>query len=647
MHTGIRKGLAIMGLGVTVTCGAQTVEEFRGATATMRTPCLIDNTDAMTARERFFEQPRGVMVIPNIFERKLTHGPRGVYAPQDIVGELFGGSGYFPGPAESGGTPGDPNLAVGPTHTVAVINGRLQFHLKNGTLKTNVTPSSFFSGLAGASSAFDPRCWYDPYLQRFWIMYDSSDGSTFSYILIALSDDNNPEGTWAKWSLNYKLNGSTDSGRWADYPGFGGDQNIIMVTANMFSSSGSAYGKVRVMPKQQFVNGSSTITYTDFWSSNGVSDFSLQPARHIGTSAQAFLAAQSGSNRVAVYGVNNPLGTPTLTRKTVTVTSYASAAAAVQKGVTTTLDTLDLRIFDVSCRDNKLLVTHNISPRSQVRWYQINTAAMPGGSPTVTQQGNITDATGYLFYGALHMNQYGSIGTAVTKTSANDYVTLSYTGREAGDATGTMKPLTVFKTATLGYNGESPGSTVRWGDYQGGALDPSDDFTFWAIAMIPSSSSAWRTEIFSFTIGTQPSSLNGTVDLQQFGGNKNGLTATLEFRTPGTTTVVFSNLITLNAGGGYTIPTVPAGTYDVAVKFSHWLRAKFPSKVIAGGVNTVDFSLINGDAAGTNTVDLFGLNAILGNFGTADAQSDLDGSGVVDLFDMNIVLGGFGLAGEA
>lgn len=619
------------------------------ATVSMRVPMSLDTTQAMAARDRFVTPPIGVNVVRNRFFANFPGrtGPQFQAAP-DPVDVAFGGTAFFPGPSENGWTPGDPNLAVGPNHVVAAINGRVQILTKAGASQLNVTPETFFSGLAGVTGPFDPRCWYDPYANRFWVTYGASNASgSISYILVALSDDDNPNGTWAKWALNVTLNGTVDSMKWMDYPGLGGNQDIIMISGNMFPISGSGtYAKVRVLPKAQFLAGAGTLTYTDFWSSGALSgEFSLQPARHLGTSTMPFLAAVRSSNQLSVFGVNNPLGTPTLTKRTVSVTSFGAPASANQKGTTDTLDTLDTRIYDVSCRNNNLLVTHNISGGggSRARWYHVNTATMPA-SASLVQSGNIESATEDIYFAALHMNQLGNIGTAVTKSSANEYVSVYYTGRESTDTLGTMKPLTLAKAGTVGYTGEG-GTTNRWGDYQGGGLDPGDDFTFWAIAMLPSNASTWKTEIFSFTIGSLAATLTGNITLDQYVGSKAGLTATLDFRTPSTTTVIHSYPITLDASGNYNAGTVAAGTWDVAVKFNHWLRSKTSGTVIATGANTVNLTLINGDASPNNIVDIFDLNSILSVFGSPDPLADLDGSGTTDIFDMNTVLGVFGTAG--
>ncbi len=139
--------------------------------------------------------------------------------------------------------------------------------------------------------------------------------------------------------------------------------------------------------------------------------------------------------------------------------------------------------------------------------------------------------------------------------------------------------------------------------------------------------------------------VSGNVDLQNLAISPAGFSASIEFRTPSTLTVLYSDTISLDGSGNYSIPNVPAGTYDVAVKFSNWLRQVIPSVVVSSPTTTgVNFSLLNGDADGSNQVDLNDLNRVLTNF-TLSGDGDIDWDGIVALPDLNIVLVNFGLSG--
>lgn len=142
------------------------------------------------------------------------------------------------------------------------------------------------------------------------------------------------------------------------------------------------------------------------------------------------------------------------------------------------------------------------------------------------------------------------------------------------------------------------------------------------------------------TVGT----VMGHIDLQPY-GNPAGLGATMEFRSPGSTTPLFTRPITLDSNGNYTINSVTAATYDMAVKFSHWLR-KRATNVTVSGTTLVDFVCKNGDVAEDNTIGVFDLNGVLVGFGKTGDPADLDGDGSVNVLDLNAILVNFALIGD-
>lgn len=170
------------------------------------------------------------------------------------------------------------------------------------------------------------------------------------------------------------------------------------------------------------------------------------------------------------------------------------------------------------------------------------------------------------------------------------------------------------------------------GVYAGDSANASDHLAVWAVLDV--------------NAGAGLATVTGRVTLESYAGPA-GLSALMQFRSPGTQTVLHSDLATLNASGGYTLTGVPAGTYDIAVKFPNWLRQVLPNRVVVGPTTTgVDFTLRNGDADGNNSVDLADLNSVLTYFGNAGGAGDLTWNGSVDLVDLNIVLTNFGLQGD-
>ncbi|MHB1463135.1 MAG: autotransporter outer membrane beta-barrel domain-containing protein [Armatimonadota bacterium] len=110
--------------------------------------------------------------------------------------------------------------------------------------------------------------------------------------------------------------------------------------------------------------------------------------------------------------------------------------------------------------------------------------------------------------------------------------------------------------------------------------------------------------------------------------------------------VVTTSTAVLDAAAQFKVG-VPAGTYDVLAKSTHWLRVKAADVVVADVDVPVAMAPVNGDADGDNQVNLFDIVVLDQNFGSSDAMADLDCSGSVNLFDYVIIDQNFGAAGAA
>lgn len=151
---------------------------------------------------------------------------------------------------------------------------------------------------------------------------------------------------------------------------------------------------------------------------------------------------------------------------------------------------------------------------------------------------------------------------------------------------------------------------------------------------------------------------------------------TLEFRQPGTQTVVFRKTVALSVpqldGGiaSFKLNNIPAGTYDIAAKeyiqyftwdggrtfkFTRTLRALAPNVVVpANGTGSVvvSLTLFAGDADDDNEVTLFDFGLLVQAFGALRGDAnwsqavDFDGDEEITLFDFGILVQNFGLIGE-
>ena len=168
-----------------------------------------------------------------------------------------------------------------------------------------------FPGLGGSGStfgqAFDPKVVYDHFADRFVLTYLAVNTSIQeSYILVSVSDDNDPTGAWCNWAIRGDRNGSTPSGNWSDYQGMGFDNQAVYVVPNQFTWAGFfAYSKIRILPKSTLYNPScQAITWTDLWdirfptyqNNTAFNDFevaTIRPAVTFGTPGTEYFMASS------------------------------------------------------------------------------------------------------------------------------------------------------------------------------------------------------------------------------------------------------------------------------------------------------------------------------------------------------------------
>lgn len=147
--------------------------------------------------------------------------------------------------------------------------------------------------------------------------------------------------------------------------------------------------------------------------------------------------------------------------------------------------------------------------------------------------------------------------------------------------------------------------------------------------------------------------LSGVVTLGDYGGDYTTQSVRVRVLNPADHADIKAEVVVpLAADGWYEIAelAVPAGTYDIALKASHWLTSIVPNVSIPDGVaSTV---LRNGDVDGDDEVSLLDLGALLPAFGTVPGDSgwnpnaDLDGDGEVNLLDFGILVRYFGMMGD-
>ena len=392
--------------------------------------------------------------------------------------------------------PPDTMGAVGPNHLVSLLNSDFGvFSKTTGAVLQQISLQSFWGSLGKAAGEpanfpFDTKVIYDASSARFFAMTLGGTSAPNSWIMVAISASSDPTGAWSKWAIDADRDNDTQLfNNWADFPGFGLDENNLYVSANMFSINDFfQYGKIWVFPKAQLLSGSSSITWTEFRDPRG-SDFNMQPAHTFGAAPAEYFLFEGSSNHLLLARIDNTSGTPVWHAPTaVTIAAYSLSdllPGAPQSGNDNTIDTSDPRLLNVVYRNGSLWTVHTVqSPgttKTEVAWYQIDP-----GTATVLSQGRISDPTRWYYYPSIGVNQNNVAAIGFSGSSSREYAGGYYT--IVLPSSSIADPVSLLKTGEAPYykTGQTMGipgggTDNRWGDYSATVVDPTDNVTFWTL----------------------------------------------------------------------------------------------------------------------------------------------------------------------
>lgn len=414
----------------------------------------------------------------------------------------------FAGISYTGWYPPDPIMAVGPSHVLVMVNSSLAIYEKTGGAAVSTsTLADWFSNVSpGTNMIFDPKCAYDQWNERYILLALAlNTTSNESYYLISVSQTNDATGLWWNWKLDAKLNGSTDTSNWADYPQIGFDSSTsgaVYITSNQFAFGGSfQYSKLRILKKSELYAGSS-LTWYDFWNkknSNGSVVFTWQPVQTMSSTTGEWLVntvSSSSGNAVSLWKVTNPTSaTPTLKRiANVKVRAYSAPPDGKQKGGTTLIDTGDCRLYNAVFQNNHVYTTTteaykwgDNSTESAIRYLKISTST----------QKTVLDKTyggneAYYSYPAINVDSSDNIYLVFSRYSSKEYGCVRFSGRKTTDTK--MQKSASLKAGEAYYVLKDSIGRNRWGDYSGIARDPSTG-DMWLYGEYAKPSNKWGTWI--------------------------------------------------------------------------------------------------------------------------------------------------------
>ncbi|MCI0406772.1 MAG: hypothetical protein L0209_12045, partial [candidate division Zixibacteria bacterium] len=443
------------------------------------------------AREHPYEVP--TEVFNEIKRRHVAPGDNGARVVR--VGSLLNGTQAptvappletsFAGLFASNLAPPDPCMAVGPNHIVLSVNTRFNIYNKNGATQSANSYATFFSNVNALPSVFDPKVVYDHLAGR-WIVVILAVGTNASSYLIAASDDDDPRGTWYKYSSPAHIDGATPTTHGADYPGIGFDDEAVYITSNQFSNflTGSfMYSKIRIFKKSElYSNAAPPLTYTDITRmtdpSNGEFTFTIKPIIPHSPVNGTFLVNTQGStgDNIELWRITNPLTAPALAHvASIPIGSYSAPPDAVQPFSVALVNTNSSTIqSEVQYRNGRLYFAfpqaHNFGDTtvSAVRYLEMDTTG-------TLQQNIIYGADGEEhFFPAPWPLASGNVAMVFSHSSASSYPSARYVGNFPNDLSAG-----VLKSGDSTYFCNFCGARNRWGDYAGIWGDPVSPRKVW------------------------------------------------------------------------------------------------------------------------------------------------------------------------
>jgi hypothetical protein len=434
--------------------------------------------------------------------------------------------------------PPDPHGAVGPNHILNVGNQSIQWFTKAGVQHMQTSLKNFFAPLRPDYGVFDPKAVYDQHSNRYVVialeayLRSSGDFYDMSRIMVAVSDDADPNGTWYYHSINSMVNvpDPTNPGvlirSWTDYPGLGLDKDALYVTGSLFDVDDLEPQGSRLWIVDKglgkgglYDNGPAAVTMWDAARLAGV-DFSgnytggtpefrsMQPAHVFGTAPAGvgtWLVMYDGMNNgvqefVDVVRVSNPLTQPTFRHFSVNVGDIEDSSivpidyASPQRGTVAPIDGGDRRITSVVWRNNSLYATTVIYPTSgpdtnqvTTHWFRFNTSN--ADMLPLADQGNIGGEelgfAAHTIWPAVNVDTYGNMVVSFSATGPTLYPGSYYAVRTPTDPAGTVRMAGTLAAGqdVFALGGNTATSQNRWGDYTSVALDPTDGVTFWLYNM--------------------------------------------------------------------------------------------------------------------------------------------------------------------
>ncbi len=413
--------------------------------------------------------------------------------------------------------PSDANGAVGPNHYMQTINCVYAIYNKSGALVAGPSNlNTLFSGVTGATyNDGDPVVLYDEMADR-WVVCEFSISGSNDYMLMAVSQTNDPTGSWYRYSFDV-----------ADMPDY--EKMAVWPDGYYMGMNNSSKKDIYVFQRSQMLVGG-TAQFVGFDNPNRPTTIDgfmcVPPIDNDGTAAPTGMpgmfitinddAIGGGSDQLWLYKLTVNWTTPsssTFARtQQIGVPAFDSNFGAnwdniKQPGTTRELDAIPQVVMNAPQYRNfgtyhTIVCCHTVdvdnTDHAGVRWYELRST--DGSTWSLRQSGTYAPDAHSRWMASIRLNSQNEIGLGYSISSTTVYPGIRYTGQSstayaAGAGVMDLAEQTVVTATTsqTAYN--------RWGDYSGMSVDPTDSKTFWFTTQYGGSR---QTNICSFQVAAAP-----------------------------------------------------------------------------------------------------------------------------------------------
>jgi len=499
------------------------VGEYHGLSVPLRDVPVI-TADEWEKMELDANKPRNEELRTRLYPFAETAEPKGV---DPIWQKFMGGTPAPKAPIvtfdgqSSPYYPPDCNGAAGPNHYMQTINVVYAIYSKTGSLVAGpANLNTLFTGLPGATyNDGDPIVLYDEQADR-WLVVEFSVGGTNDYMLFAVSQTNDPTGSWHRYSFDVDdMPDYEKVGIWQD--------GYYMGTNNGSSGKKDIY----VFERSKMLLGQTAqmVGFDNPWRPTTIDGFMcVPPVDNDGAFAPAgspglFVtinddAIAGGSDQLWIYELAVNWATPTSSTFTraqqLSVPAFDSNFGAnwdniKQPGTTRELDAIPQVVMNAPQYRNfgsyqTLVCCHTVdvdnTDHAGIRWYELRKTS---GTWSLRQSGTYAPDAHSRWLGSIRLNGQNEMGLGYSISSSSVYPGIRYTGQSAtAYANGTGVLDLAEQTVITGSYSQT--TYNRWGDYAGISIDPADDKTFWFTTQYVGASSARKTRIFNFQVSAAP-----------------------------------------------------------------------------------------------------------------------------------------------